>query len=468
MSLFTSIDLSELPPPSLVEELDYEALLAATKNELQKIAPELTIDSLLESDPISKVLEVMAYREMHLRQRINESAQGVMLATATGANLDNLAALVNIQRLMIDPGDPDAAVDPVYEDDIRLRARTQLAFEGFSTAGPTGAYIFHALSASARVKDVAVYSEFPGEVEVRILSGEGSGLAPDELLTTVATVLNADEIRPITDLVKVKSADIIPYNINATLVLSPGVGAQEVLESARVATQAFIKKHHNLGIDITRAALFSALYQPGVQNVELREPSSDILVERHEAPFGTIGTIKSVDHPTTEPVNLANGIKFDNRSTNIAKVAGIIEIEPAVDELDITHYAIYWGGNNAQKLPLAAKIHTFDGGQLSLDHGNAINLVITSLDGRNIYLQEQDYVLDNRTVTALNASIEDSSVRVTYELPAIVEIAKGSSSLQHSFATGTDIPEGATHLIVFSLNEFGEMSYGVSTEIRFE
>jgi len=115
MSLFTSIDLSELPPPSIVEALDYEAILAATKNELQFIAPEIDVDNLLESDPISKLLQVVAYREMHLRQRINESAQGVMLATATGPNLDNLAALVNIKRLVIDPGDPDASIDPVFE-----------------------------------------------------------------------------------------------------------------------------------------------------------------------------------------------------------------------------------------------------------------------------------------------------------------------------------------------------------------
>ena len=37
MSLFTSINLSELPPPSIIEELDYETLLAATKTELQSL-----------------------------------------------------------------------------------------------------------------------------------------------------------------------------------------------------------------------------------------------------------------------------------------------------------------------------------------------------------------------------------------------------------------------------------------------
>ena len=37
-----------------------------------------------------------------------------------------------------------------------MRRRAQLALEGFASAGPTGAYIFHALSASGQVKAVDV------------------------------------------------------------------------------------------------------------------------------------------------------------------------------------------------------------------------------------------------------------------------------------------------------------------------
>ncbi len=460
MSLFTSIDLSELPPPSIVEDLDYEVILAATKSELQRIAPEIAVDSLLESDPVSKLLQVMAYREMHLRQRINESAQGVMLATATGANLDNLAALVNIQRLLLEPGDPDASIDPVYEDDDRLRARTQLAFEGFSTAGPRGAYLFHALSASALVKDAAVYSESPGEVEVRILSSEDNGIASSELLTEVASVLNADEVRPITDLVSVKSAEIVPYTINATLVLSPGVGSREVLESARAAAQAFIDKHSKLGSDISRAALFSALYHPGVQNIELHEPSSDILVEQSEAPFGTIGTIDSAEHPTSVPLNMAAAVTVDPRNQEIGKVI----VTPANDERDISHYALYWGGNNAQKLPLGTKIYVSSGTELVLDHGNVINLLITNLDSTIVFLQGQDYTVENDTVSIQNALMEGAPLRVSYELPAIAKLEKGGE-LTHILDPFIGIPGGATHIIVFTENEFGEMVYGISTEI---
>lgn len=463
MSLLTSIDLSKIPPPSLVETLDYEALLGMVKAELQTIAPDWDVEGLLESDPVSKLLEVMAYRELHLRQRINESAQGVMLATARGANLDNLAALVQVQRLILDAGDPGKGIDPIYESDDRLRARTQLAFEGFSTAGPEGAYIFHALSASAEVKDVAVYSNEPGVVEVCVLSTEGDGRADKALTDAVAAVLNADEVRPITDFVQVKSAEIVPYHIDATLVIFPGVGAGEVLASANAAVEAFLKEHSNLGEDITRAALISELYQSGVQNVVLHEPANDVLINRDQVASGAIRQIGATGHPTSLPENLARDITFENTASDPAKVTGEVIIQPADDEQDISHYRVYWGGNNAQKLPLGAQNYQFVEGELTLPHAEAINLALTSLNGKTLFVEDRDFERedDGITISSLNAALDDQLVRVMYELPPVAELAKAGKAMRMELAE-TEKPAGATHLIVFTANEFGEMLYGVS------
>lgn len=466
MSLFTTIDLSKLPPPSIIETLDYETLLAATKTELQNLAPELIVNDLPESDPISKLLEVVAYREMHLRQRINEAARGVMLATASGSNLDNLAALVNIGRLQTDPGDPDASppIAPTYEDDEHLRTRTQLAFEGFSTAGPEGAYVFHALSASALVKDVSVYSESPGIVDVRLLSKEGNGNAAD-LVDTVSAALNHDKIRPITDQIRVSSAEIVPFTVDATVQMFPGVGADEVLTAASMVAQAFLDKHHGIGIDITRAGLFAAFYQPGVQNVELHQPTTDLLIERYQAPYGTLGAIDYQEHPYSTPNNMVEAIAFTNSGTS-GEIEGTVTLTAADIDYDITHYILYWGANNAEKLPRGAKNYTFATDTFTLDHQPVASLLITSNDGKIIYLKGKDYSLDNTTgvVTATNNTLNDTQVSVRYALPPIAEIVKGSA-LTHHFAANTPVPTGATHLIAFSKNEFGEMLYGVSVSI---
>ncbi len=147
---FTAVDLSKLPFPAAVEVLDYEVILAAMVADLQTRDPAFT--ALLESDPAYKILEVAAFREFLLRQRVNEAIKAVTLAYAMGADLDQIAARYNVQRLVLVPAD-DTTVPPtpaVMESDESLRRRVQLSFEGFSTAGPTGAYIFHSLGADAR------------------------------------------------------------------------------------------------------------------------------------------------------------------------------------------------------------------------------------------------------------------------------------------------------------------------------
>ncbi len=50
----------------------------------------------LESEPIVKNLQENTYREVLLRQRINEAAQAAMLAYAIGSDLDQLAARNNV------------------------------------------------------------------------------------------------------------------------------------------------------------------------------------------------------------------------------------------------------------------------------------------------------------------------------------------------------------------------------------
>ena len=67
---------------------------------------------LVDSEPITKLLQENAYREVILRQRINDAAVANMLAWAQGSDLDNLVANWNVSRLTIQPGD-DTATPPV-------------------------------------------------------------------------------------------------------------------------------------------------------------------------------------------------------------------------------------------------------------------------------------------------------------------------------------------------------------------
>src|SRR5690606_34861047 len=124
-------------------------------------------------DPLYVALQVFVYREMLLRQDFNERLRGMMLAFAAGPQLDHLGALMGVVRFTLDPGDPGQGIPPTLESDSDFRHRIQLAPEGFSVAGPEGAYIFHALNADPDVLDASATSPTPGEVVVTVLSRSG-------------------------------------------------------------------------------------------------------------------------------------------------------------------------------------------------------------------------------------------------------------------------------------------------------
>ena len=98
---YTAIDLSKLPAPAIVEPLSYEIILGEMLAHLVELDPDLT--ALVESDPAMKVLQVAAYREFLLRQRVNDGSRSVMLAYAAGTDLDQLGANLNVARQLVSP-----------------------------------------------------------------------------------------------------------------------------------------------------------------------------------------------------------------------------------------------------------------------------------------------------------------------------------------------------------------------------
>lgn len=289
MSTFTAVDLSRLPAPAVVEQLDFEVILAEALAHLRQLDPQF--DALTESDPAYKILQVCCYRELLVRQRSNEASRAVLLAYALGADLDQLGALVGVGRLQLDPGDPVLGIAPTMESDTELRRRIQLAPEGFSVAGPEGAYIFHALSADPSVLDASATSPAPGDVVVTVLARDGDGTAPQTLLDAVAAALSADNVRPLTDQVTVQAAQIVLYEVVATVYTYAGPDSALVLAESQRKLVAYIEEAHRLGRDVPRSGIFSVLHSEGVQRVELVSPAADIVIDRTQAPHCTSITI---------------------------------------------------------------------------------------------------------------------------------------------------------------------------------
>ncbi|HAL6343521.1 TPA: baseplate assembly protein [Escherichia coli] len=293
-----TIDLSQLPPPVVVEPLDFETLFAQRKAAFIAMYPEDEQEEIartleLESEPITMLLEENCYRELLLRQRVNEAARAVMLAYSTDSDLDNLAVNFNVERLTIQEEDDSVTppVEAVMESDADLRTRTQQAFEGLSVAGPTAAYEFWGRSADGRVADISAVSPTPACVTISVLSREGDGTASDDLLSVVAAALNDEEVRPVADRVTVQSAVIVPYQIDATLYIYPGPEAEPVRQASEQQLRAYIAAQNRLGRDIRLSAIYAALHVEGVQRVELAQPVADIVLSDYQASHCTEYTI---------------------------------------------------------------------------------------------------------------------------------------------------------------------------------
>lgn len=294
MNTFVAIDLSQLPAPQVVEQIDYEQILAERKvyavslwpvDEQAEIAARLD----MESEPMAKLIQENAYREMVWRQRVNEASVANMLAHAKGADLENLAANYNVKRLVIQAANPSAVppLPKIMESDDSLRERAQMAWEGLSTAGPRNSYIFHARSADGQVADATAESPAPAEAVVTVQSVLGDGTASPALLAKVNAYLSDDDRRPVGDRLTVQSAEIINYQVKARIYpLTSGPETELILKAAEAQLLAFVHQRRRLALEVSESILHASLHVEGVRKVVL-ENWTDIVATKYQAPYCT-------------------------------------------------------------------------------------------------------------------------------------------------------------------------------------
>lgn len=349
-----SLDLNKLSEPSFIER-DASAVTSEMVTQFEAMSGK----TLYPAQPERVEIDMVAYREMLLRIGIQAAAKQNLLAYATGANLDHLAAFYNVTRLgavsaratlqftvqaarpaavvipagtqvqtkngkysfattaqvtlaagslavtatgaaitagtgangylpgeianLVDSLDVDAVTNTTTsygglaaEDDDRLRTRTQLATEAFSTCGPVGAYRFWALSAHQGIIDVAVVSPDPGVVAVHPLMADG--LPPSTVLALVAAMLLDDTRRPLTDLIKVLPPIAREYAIHVSIEVEAGYDAAIVSAAVNTALETYAAgRAARLGRDIVPAQIISAAAVPGVHDVTVVSPGLLVL-----------------------------------------------------------------------------------------------------------------------------------------------------------------------------------------------
>lgn len=287
----SDFNLASLPVPNVIEPIDYEEILSAKVKKFKELEPEW--DSTLESDPALKLLQVAAYEEMIERQRVNDAAKSVMLPWAIDKDLDNLAALYKLKRLIVQEETDNSPA--IFESNESLRERCLLAWNGISTAGPRKAYIFHARSASSNVKDANAYRIKGGQIAVIVLAHSVDGTANDEVLALVSARVNDDEVRPLCCEAIVKTAKIHEYKLNITLEIADEIAYANVIGEAEKRAWEYVNFQHRIGGFVSESALKAALHVFGVQDVNLNGFTS-IRTDKDTAPFCYGIRVNSLKH----------------------------------------------------------------------------------------------------------------------------------------------------------------------------
>ena len=290
-----SVDFSQLIQPDIIEEIDFDALYTERKEALIQLwsseeQPSIRQTLTRESEPLVKLLQENCYREMILRNRINQAARALLLAYATKNDLDQLGANFNVKRLVVSPADNSTTppTEAVMESDDAFRERIQLAFDTLSVAGPEAAYKKFARDADGRVGDVSVVSPQPAYVTLTILQADSlTGAASPELVQIVTNAVTAEDVRPIGDRVTVQSASIVNYAINAKLYIGKDPEAATLLQQAIANVTAYATKQKRLGRSIRMSAIYAALHIDGVNRVELISPTADVVLTPAQASYCT-------------------------------------------------------------------------------------------------------------------------------------------------------------------------------------
>jgi phage-related baseplate assembly protein len=292
MSRFVAVDLTGLTPPDVVETLVYEDILAELKADcvarMEAAGVEYNVQT-LESDPVVKVLEVAAYRELLLRARVNDAARAIMLAFAQKSDLDHLGVYYGVVRQLVQAA--TSSTPAVYEADGRLRSRIQLAPEALSTAGPEGAYAFHTMTVDPTIKSVQVYTPAPGEVHVLPLTSVGNGIPSANLLSKIRSRLNEEDIRPLTDMVYVRSPYVQEFTVSVNLSVADGPDPNVVKAAAVAGINAYLSSRHKVGAPIRVSGLVAAAMVPGVEDLDVTSPIADIEPAQDAVAYATSITV---------------------------------------------------------------------------------------------------------------------------------------------------------------------------------
>ncbi len=166
-------------------------------------------------------------------------------------------------------GGSDAPDDDAFYDLLRL------SMDALSSAGPAGAYIYHAKKVSAEIGDVVANTPAPAQVCLYVLMRDGT-IAGEAVKRKVLDACGDATIRPLTDLVSVEDPEVVDYEIRLTWYApkDSGLSTVQLEKLVAEAAEAFRAwQSGKLGRDVNPSKLCQLLMGTGIKRVELEAPA---------------------------------------------------------------------------------------------------------------------------------------------------------------------------------------------------
>lgn len=282
-----------LPKPDILDETAYEAILKRKLDLFRAKRPDYT--NLVEGDLVYVMAEIAAYDELNMRKQMNNTYLQTIVIYATGTNLDNLVANINMVRQVKKEAVYDengVLLEPeVLETDVQLRTRYLLAWHALGL-GTFGWYKFHALNADVQVKDAFPKRTADGTVTVYIQSEGANGGVPDApLLKTVTDYMNSLRRRGTCTTLIIEGITTVAYEIEAEIEVPHELDKDTVLARVQADTEAFAAENEVIDRNIPLSKFYAVLSPEGVEGVTLTKPTASVTTTESQVPLASSVTI---------------------------------------------------------------------------------------------------------------------------------------------------------------------------------
>ncbi|MGO4890282.1 baseplate J/gp47 family protein [Anaerobacillus sp. MEB173] len=160
------------------------------------------------------------------------------------------------------------------ESDESFSNRIHLAPEGFSSAGPTGAYEYFARQFSPLIQDILITSPNAGVVDIRVLLNNGE-LPSTTFLEDLDKHLSAKDKRPLTDNVQVGAPNTVTYDLDVIYYIRSSDADKEEEMKAKIesAIDDYVTwQRSKIGRDVNPSELMAQIVLAGGKRAEIPSP----------------------------------------------------------------------------------------------------------------------------------------------------------------------------------------------------